>query len=147
MLQQEEFTLTPEEKGELAERNLVAMLAVATKYMQARGMDVEEFWHFVGSTFAPTWVEVEQGSVPQAAEHVAAHVTSSGAEVVEFRAGVDEARLVCTGFPPQWVLDVAGMRAEEAARSSELFAPILQSLGLDYSWTYADGKTTLLIKR
>ena len=114
MLRERDLMFTHEEICGAAHVNLVSLLVTATQFAAAQGAGVDAFWHFIGEKFAAGWRGMPRGDVEQVAQRIAHNLASCGAEVERFDSSADKAKLVITGYPPEWALERYGASAAEA---------------------------------
>ena len=147
MLNEKTISLTQEEICEAAHGNLVSFILVVVQFMRLKDINDDEFWHFIGQKFAPGWADVADGDMEEVALRITRNMASCGAELQTFSQDDRQGQLVFTGWPPEWAIDFLDSSVEDAAPLCEVFRPITQSLGLEYTWHLVDDVIKMVIKR
>ncbi len=147
MLEEQTVSFTEKEIGEAAQGNLVAVMSVAIRYLQVKGLDINEFWQFIGENFARGWTGIAEGDTPTVAYRIAANMASCGSEIEHFHTTQDKAELVFTNWLPDWAVDLANISPGDAAMMSEVFRPIAASLGYDFDWKLDKGAIRMIIEK
>ena len=126
-------TFTTEELHQQAQGNAAIIPLVTIAYFRERGLSVDDWTTFVGQRFAPSWSAL-QGAEPQAVARAAAlNVVSSGARLVRLTGGADTGEAVLADWPDHEVLTMLGCTVADADAFLEVFAPIAESLHLQFA--------------
>ena len=127
--------------------NFAAHLAIMFKYLQAHGLDLDEFIRYVGTQVLPSW-QRRGATVPILLTGILRNLRANGGTV--FEATMDEARgeaVVSRLLRPD-VMDRYGIPAEQAERFWDKFIPIGQALGIRFTRTeLRDGRNRILLER
>ena len=123
---------TMEELWQGEQVNFAAHLAIMFKYLQAHGLDLDDFIHFVGEQVLPSW-QRRGATVPIMLTNILRNVRANGGTV--FEVTMDEARgeaIVSRLLRPD-VMERFGIPAAQAERFWNKFLPIGQALGIAFT--------------
>ena len=139
MLEEKTFEFTHKEEYQAAHGNLIAVILVATLYLQEHALDVSTFWQFIGQHFSRGWADVPPGDIKEVARRIALNMASSGGQLDSLKLDADQAELVIQGWPPEEFAQFFAVSAKDAAQMVEVFHPIAASLAIAYNWQLVDG--------
>jgi hypothetical protein len=138
---------TMEELWQGEQVNFAAHLAIMFKYLQAHGLDLDDFIRYVGTAVLPSWKR-RGATVPIMLIGILRNVRANGGTVFEVM--MDEARSEATVsrlLRPD-VMDRYGIPAELAERFWDKFIPIGQALGIRFTRTVlGDGRNQIVLER
>ena len=138
---------TMEELWQGEQVNFAAHLAIMFKYLQAHGLDLDDFIRYVGTQVLPSW-QRRGATVPIMLTHILRNLRANGGTV--FAATMDEARgeaIVSPLLRPD-VMDRYGIPADLAERFWDKFIPIGQALGIRFTRKdLGDGRNQIVLER
>jgi hypothetical protein len=138
---------TMEELWQGEQVNFAAHLAIMFKYLQAHGLDLDDFIRYVGTQVLPSW-QRRGATVPIMLTHILRNLQANGGTV--FAATMDEARgeaTVSQLLRPD-VMERYGIPAEQAERFWDKFIPIGQALGIRFTRKdLGDGRNQIVLER
>ena len=123
---------TMEELWQGEQVNFAAHLAIMFKYLQARGLDLDDFIRYVGEQVLPSW-RGRGATMPIMLTNILRNVRANGGTV--FEVTMDEARgeaIVSRLLRPD-VMERFGIPAAQAERFWNKFLPIGQALGIAFT--------------
>jgi hypothetical protein len=147
MLEEKTFEFTQEEQCQAAHGNLVALILVATLYLQEHALDVPTFWEFIGQHFSRGWADVPLGDIQEASRRIIWNLVSCGGQLESLKLDKDQAELVIQGWPPEDSAQFFAVSAEDAAQMVEVFRPITASLAIAYDWQLDDGAIKIHLQK
>ena len=147
MLEEKTFEFTHKEEYQAAHGNLIAVILVATLYLQEHALDVSTFWHFIGQHFSRGWAEIPPGDIQEVARRITANMVSCGGQLDSLKLDKDQAELVIQGWPPEEFAEFFAISAEDAAQMVEVFRPITASLAIAYDWQLDDGAIKIHLQK
>ena len=127
--------------------NFAAHLAIMFKYLQAHGLDLDDFIRYVGTQVLPSW-QRRGATAPIMLIGILRNVRANGGTVFEVM--MDEARSEATVsrlLRPD-VMDRYGIPAELAERFWDKFIPIGQALGIRFTRKdLGNGRNQIVLER
>jgi hypothetical protein len=139
---------TTEELLSQARGNATAFVLTTIAFLKERGVDVEDFVAFFGRQFAPGWDELRTEPVVAVAQSVALNAVSVGCTLGSLSGDETRAEILITGWPDAEALSSVlglGPNAEDAMWDS--FYPIMDRVGIRYTWQREDGTVRLTYER
>jgi hypothetical protein len=127
--------------------NFAAHLAIMFKYLQAHGLDLDDFIRYVGQQVLPSW-RGRGATVPIMLTNILRNVRANGGTV--FEVTMDEARGQAVVSRLLWsdVMERFGIPAAQAERFWDKFIPIGQALGIRFTRTeLGDGRNQIVLER
>src|SRR5215218_7548908 len=107
---------TTEELLSSAQGNATAFVLSTIAYLKEQGLAADDYVRFFGSKFAPGWEELRD-QLSAVARTVAGH-----------------AEVIIAGWPDEGISDVLGLEPSEGEAMWDSFEPIMEHLGIRYSW-------------
>jgi hypothetical protein len=138
---------TMEELWQGEQVNFAAHLAIMFKYLQAHGLDLDDFIRYVGQQVLPSW-RGRGATVPIMLTNILRNVRANGGTV--FEVTMDEARgqAVVSRLLRRDVMERFGIPAAQAERFWDKFIPIGQALGIRFTRTeLGDGRNQIVLER
>ena len=142
----ETVTLSNAEINQQALANASALPYLMVAFARACGRSPEEAASFAGHIFAPGWVKFAGQGADTILRAITLNLVCCGGEIEDFSGDHNLAEARVSGVPVQDEAEFFGITCEEADRFSDIFGPIADSLGFDYSW-HRDGPTLALALR
>jgi len=131
-----------------ARGNAAAFILTTIAYLRERDLAVEDFVAFFGRQFAPGWDELRGQPVVDVARAVASNAVSVGCTLDSLAGDEGAAEVIFTGWPDaEDISRVLGLESNAGDAMWDSFYPIMDSLGIRYSWRREDGIVRLTYKR
>jgi hypothetical protein len=129
---------TTEELLSSAQGNATAFVLSTIAYLKEQGLAADDYVRFFGSKFAPGWEELRDQ--PSAvARTVARNAVSVGGELRSLSGDEGHAEVIIAGWPDEGISDVLGLEPSEGEAMWDSFEPIMEHLGIRYSWEREEG--------
>jgi len=139
---------TTEELLSGARGNATAFVLTTIAYLRERGLDVEDFVTFFGRQFAPGWDGLRAQPVAAVAQTVARNARSVGCTLGSISGDETRAEIVITGWPNAEELSpVLGLEPNAGDALWDSFYPIMDRVGIRYTWQREDGTVRLTYER
>ena len=133
-----------EEKLDQAIGNAIAMFVATGAFLEERGIDLDELERFFGTTHAEGWADA-RGDLEKIAHYVSLNMATFGFETAtafEDGGAVVSARWSADHADPDWPIPPK----PALARSPVAFEPIMQRLGVGFSWEVDDDGLTMRLR-
>lgn len=127
--------------------NAQALALVTTAYLVSNGMNVDDYWSFVGDRFAPGWERLQDEGAMEAMRMFALDMVSFGASLDSLSGDHQRAEAVISGWPSGHMLEAFGVGRNDSDRSFVVFDAVADFLGLDYGWRRQGERVTLTLAR
>jgi hypothetical protein len=139
---------TTEELLSGARGNATAFVLATIAYLRQRGLEVEDFVAFFGRQFAPGWDELRTEPVAAVAQSVARNAVSVGCTLGSISGDETRAEILITGWPDAEELSsLLGLEPNAGDAMWDSFFPIMEQLGIHYTWRREDGAVRLTYER
>jgi len=127
---------TTEELLSYAQGNATAFALATIAYLKEHGLAVEDYVRFFGSKFAPGWEELRDQPLTAVARTAALNAVSVGGTLRSLSGEEDRAEVVIEGWPDEEISGMLGLRHDEGEVMWDSFEPIMEHLGIRYSWRH-----------
>jgi hypothetical protein len=134
---------TTEEILSYAQGNATAFVLATIAYLKEHGLAVEDYVRFFGSKFAPGWEELRDQPLTAVARTAALNAVSVGGTLRSLSGDEDRAEVVIDGWPDEEISGVLGLGNDEGEVMWDSFEPIMEHLGIRYSWGHEQGNGTV----
>jgi hypothetical protein len=132
-----DIQFTTEELLSSAQGNATAFVLATIAYLKEHGLTVDDYVRFFGSKFAPGWGEL--GGQPRAvARTVARNAVSVGGTLRSLSGDEEHAEVIVEGWPDEEISGTLGLRREEGEAMWDSFDPIMEHIGIRYSWRHEE---------
>ena len=139
---------TTEELLSAAQGNATAFVLTTIAYLKERGLDVEDFVAFFGRQFAPGWEELRGQQAVAVAQTVARNAVSVGCTLGSLSGDETRAEVLITAWPDAEELSsVLGLEPNAGDAMWDSFYPIMDRVGIRYTWQREDGTVRLTHER
>ena len=138
---------TTEELLSYAQGNATAFILSTIAYLKEHGLAVEDYVRFFGSQFAPGWEELHDQPVVAIARMAAINAVSVGGVLRSLSGDREHAEAIVEGWPDEEISGVLGLERSEGEAMWDSFEPIMEHLGIGYSWQREDGAVKLTFER
>ena len=140
---------TTEELLSSAQGNATAFVLATIAYLKEHGLAVEDYVRFFGSKFAAGWEELREQPLTAVARMAALNAVSVGGTLRSLSGGEDRAEVLIEGWPDEEISGVLGLGHDEGEVMWDSFAPIMEHLGILYSWAHEqeNGRVRLTFER
>ena len=130
-----------------AQGNATAFVLSTIAYLKDQDLAVDDYVRFFGSKFAPGWEEL--GDQPIAiARTVAKNAVSVGGTLRSLVGDEEHAEAIIEGWPDEEISGTLGLRHGEGEAMWDSFDPIMEHIGIRYSWGHEeDGAVRLIFER
>jgi hypothetical protein len=125
---------TQEEVLEMAQGNATALILTAFAFLKERGLDPDEYVAFFGRQATPGWEELRGRPVADVARMAALNPVSVGATLRSLSGDDTHAEVLLAGWPDEEFLSELGLTQSEGDRMLNAFEPIMEYLGIRYTW-------------
>ena len=142
-----EAEFTTEEVMSQAQGNATAFALASIAYAKEHDLAVEEYVAFVGQKFAPGWEELRGQSLREVARMAALNWVSVGGGLSSLSGDDQRAEVVIAGWPGEEELSELGVTQADSEPLWNIFEPIMEYLGIRYSWTRQDGAVRMIFER
>jgi len=134
MQEESRFEFSDEEITRQALVHSSALTYLMVAYAQDRGATPEHVAEFAGRIFAKGWARLEGAGAFDLIRHIALIATCIGAENVRASGDFDSAELYADGALTHEDARFFGIERDDADRFCNVFAPMVASLGFDFTW-------------
>jgi hypothetical protein len=139
---------TTEELLSQAKGNATAFILTTIAYLKERDLDVDDFVAYFGRQFAPGWDELRPQPVAAVARTAALNAVSVGGTLGSLSGDETRAEVVMTGWPEEEeISSVLGLGRNDSDAMWDSFYPIMDRLGVRYTWRREDGSVRLIFER
>jgi hypothetical protein len=142
-----EAEFTTEEVLSQAQGNATAFALASIAYAKERDLEVEEYVAFVGRKFAPGWEELRGRTLKEVARIAALNWVSVGGRLSSLSGNDEHAEVVIAGWPGEEELGELGVTQADSEPLWNIFGPIMEYLGVRYSWQRQDGEIRMIFER
>src|SRR5215207_6001705 len=142
-----EAEFTTEEVMSQAQGNATAFALASIAYAKEHDLAVEEYVAFVGQKFAPGWEELRGQSLREVARMAALNWVSVGGGLSSLSGDDERAEVVIAGWPREEELSELGITQADSEPLWNIFEPIMEYLGIRYSWQRQDGEVRMIFER
>jgi hypothetical protein len=138
---------TTEELLSSAQGNATAFVLSTIAYLKEHGLAVDDYVRFFGSKFAPGWEELRDQPIA-VARTVARNAVSVGGTLRSLSGDEEHAEAIIEGWPDEEISSTLGLRRAEGEAMWDSFYPIMEHIGIRYSWGHEeDGAVRLIFER
>jgi hypothetical protein len=138
---------TTEELLSSAQGNATAFVLATIAYLKEQDLAVDDYVRFFGSKFAPGWEELRDQPIA-VARTVAKNAVSVGGTLHALVGDEEHAEAIIEGWPDQEISDTLGLERGEGEAMWDSFEPIMEHIGIRYSWGHEeDGAVRLIFER
>jgi hypothetical protein len=134
---------TTEEILSYTQGNATAFVLATIAYLKEHGLAVEDYVRFFGSKFAPGWEELRDQPLTAVARTAALNAVSVGGTLRSLSGDEDRAEVVIDGWPDEEISGVLGLGNDEGEVMWDSFEPIMEHLGIRYSWGHEQENGTV----
>lgn len=138
---------TTEELLSYAQGNATAFALAAIAYLKEHGLAVDDYVRFFGRRFAPGWEELRTQSVLAVAQTAALNAVSVGGVLRSLSGNEVHAEVLIEGWPDEEISSALGLERSEGEAMWDSFEPIMEHLGISYSWRHEDGGVRIIFDR
>src|SRR5215218_7096523 len=138
---------TTEELLSYAQGNATAFALAAIAYLKERGLAVDDYVRFFGHRFAPGWEELRGQPVADVARMAALNAVSVGGTLRALSGDEANAEVLIEGWPDEEISGALGLERSDGETMWDSFEPIMEHLGIGYSWRREDGAVRLSFER
>ena len=149
MTEAADMQFTTEELLSSAQGNATAFVLATIAYLKEQGLAVEDYVRYFGSKFAPGWEELADQPLA-VARTVARNAVSVGGTLRKLSGDEQHAEVIIEGWPDEELSGTLGLRREEGEAMWESFEPIMEHIGIRYSWGHEEeenGAVRLIFER
>ena len=130
-----------------AQGNATAFALATIAYLKEQGIAVDDYVRFFGRQFAPGWEELRGQPVAAVARAAARNAVSVGGTLRSLSGDEAKAEVLIEGWPDEEISSVLGLERSEGEKMWDSFEPIMEHLGIGYSWRREDGAVRLSFER
>ena len=141
-----EVEFTTERVLSQAQGNATAFALASIAYAKEHDLGVEEYVAFVGRKFAPGWEELRGRSLREVARMAALNWVSVGGRLSSLSGDDERAEIVIVGWPGEEELSELGVTQADSELLWNIFQPIMEYLGIRYSWQRQDGEVRMIFE-
>ena len=134
---------TTEELLSYAQGNATAFALATIAYLKEQGLAVDDYVRYFGRRFAPGWEELRSQPVVAAARTAALNAVSVGGTLRSLSGDEANAEVLIEGWPAEEILSALGLERSDGETMWDSFEPIMEHLGIGYSWRREDGAVRL----
>jgi hypothetical protein len=138
---------TAEELLSYAQGNATAFALATIAYLKEQGLAVDDYVRFFGRRFAPGWEELRSQPVSAVARAAALNAVSVGGTLGSLWGDEARAEVLIEGWPDEEISGALGLERSEGEVMWDSFEPIMEHLGIGYSWRREDGAVRLSFER
>jgi hypothetical protein len=138
---------TTEELLSQAQGNATAFALATIAYLKEQGLAVDDYVRFFGRRFAPGWEELRDQPLTAVARTAALNAVSVGGVLRSLSGDEARAEMIIGGWPDEEISDVLGLERVDGEAMWDSFEPIMEHLGIGYSWRREDGAVRLTFER
>ena len=149
MTEAADMQFTTEELLSSAQGNATAFVLATIAYLKEQGLAVDDYVRFFGSKFAPGWEELADQPLA-VARTVARNAVSVGGTLRSLSGDEQHAVVIIEGWPDEELSGTLGLRREEGEAMWDSFDPIMEHIGIRYSWEHEEeenGAVRLIFER
>ena len=143
MTEPADIHFTTEELLSYAQGNATAFVLATIAYLKEHGLAVEDYVRFFGSKFAAGWEELREQPLTAVARMAALNAVSVGGTLRSLSGGEDRAEVLIEGWPDEEISGVLGLGHDEGEVMWDSFEPIMEHLGILYSWAHEQENGTV----
>jgi hypothetical protein len=121
-----------------AQGNATAFALATIAYLKEQRLAVEDYVAFFGRTFAPGWEELRAQPVTVVARTAAMNAVSVGGNLRSLSGDEASAEVIIEGWPDEEISGVLGLERADAEAMWDSFEPIMEHLGIRYSWGHEE---------
>ena len=148
MTDADDIRFTTEELFSYAQGNATAFVLSTIAYLKEHGLAVEDYVRFFGSKFAAGWEELRDQPLTAVARMAALNAVSVGGTLRSLSGDEDRAEVLVDGWPDEEISGVLGLGHDEGEVMWDSFEPIMEHLGVRYSWRHeGDGAVKLIFEK
>jgi len=148
MTDADDIRFTTEELLTYAQGNATAFVLSTIAYLKEHGLAVEDYVRFFGSKFAAGWEELRDQPLTAVARMAALNAVSVGGTLRSLSGDEDRAEVLVDGWPDEEISGVLGLGHDEGEVMWDSFEPIMEHLGVRYSWRHeGDGAVKLIFEK
>jgi hypothetical protein len=138
---------TTEELLSQAQGNATAFALAAIAYLKERGLAVDDYVRFFGRRFAPGWEELRTQPVLTVARTAALNAVSVGGVLRSLSGNETHAEVLIEGWPDEEISSALALERREGEAMWDSFEPIMEYLGISYSWRHEDEGVRIIFER
>jgi len=138
---------TTEELLSQAQGNATAFALATIAYLKEQGLAVDDYVAFFGRRFAPGWEELRGQPVAAVARAAALNAVSVGGVLLSITGDEANAEVLIEGWPDENISGALGLERSDGEVMWDSFEPIMEHLGIRYSWGHEDGAVRLTFER
>jgi hypothetical protein len=138
---------TTEELLSYAQGNATAFALATIAYLKEEGLAVDDYVRFFGRRFAPGWEELRSQPVVAVARTAALNAVSVGGTLGSLSGDEAKAEVLIEGWPDDEISGALGLERSDGEVMWDSFEPIMEHLGIGYSWRREDGAVRLSFER
>jgi hypothetical protein len=138
---------TTEELLSYAQGNATAFVLATIAYLKEQGLAVDDYVAFFGRRFAPGWEELRGQPVAAVARTAALNAVSVGGILRSLSGDEANAEVLIEGWPDENISGALGLERSDGEVMWDSFEPIMEHLGIRYSWGHEDGAVRLTFER
>jgi hypothetical protein len=138
---------TTDELLSYAQGNATAFALATIAYLKEQGLSVDDYVRFFGRQFAPGWGELRSEPVAAVARMAALNAVSVGGTLRSLSGDETRAEVLIEGWPDEEISDTLGLARRDGEAMWDSFEPIMEHLGIRYSWGHEDGAVRLTFER
>ena len=138
---------TTEELLSQAQGNATAFALATIAYLKEQGLAVDDYVRFFGRQFAPGWEELRGQPVAAVARTAALNAVSVGGILRSLSGDEANAEVLIEGWPDENISGALGLERSDGEVMWDSFEPIMEHLGIRYSWGHEDGAVRLTFER
>ena len=130
-----------------AQGNAAAWILTMIAYLKEREGAVDECVAYHGRSFAPAWEWLRGHPVEEVAQLVARNALSVGSTLRSLSSEEGRAEMLVEGWPDEELMSFFPLDREECDQIWDTYRPIMEHLGLHYSWQRHDGAVRITVER
>lgn len=139
---------TTDELLSYAQGNATAFALATIAYLKEQGLAVDDYVRFFGHRFAPGWEEMRSEPVTAVARTAALNAVSVGGTLRSLSGDEDRAEVIIEGWPDEEISGTLGLSRSDGEAMWDTFEPIMEHLGIRYSWQHEEeGAVRLAFER
>jgi len=138
---------TTEELLSYAQGNATAFALAAIAYLKERGLAVDDYVRFFGHRFAPGWEELRTQPVLAVARTAALNAVSVGGVLRSLSGNEAHAEVLIDEWPDEEISSALGLERSEGEAMWDSFEPIMEHLGISYSWRHEGEGVRIIFER
>src|SRR5215203_5633186 len=133
-----DIRFTTEELLTYAQGNATAFVLSTIAYLKEHGLAVEDYVRFFGSKFAAGWEELRDQPLTAVARMAALNAVSVGGTLRSLSGDEDRAEVIIEGWPDEEISGTLGLQRSDGEAMWDSFEPIMEHLGIRYSWGHEE---------